>query len=71
MEMSTTIGVTYAREGLKVYNFTYHLGLYSKAIFVNILQTSRELQNAAQRTYHRLSRCQVVLTKRPFEFFFY
>ena len=30
-----------------------------------LFKTSRELQNAAQRTSHRLSRCQNVLTKRP------
>ena len=27
----------------------------------------KKWQNAAQRTYHPLSRCQVVLTKRPFK----
>ena len=30
-------------------------------------RTLQEWQNAAQRTYHPLSRCQVVLTKRPFK----
>ena len=29
-------------------------------------KTLRESQNAAKRTSHRLSRCQSVLTKRPF-----
>ena len=34
------------------------------------IKTSRESQNAAQRTSHPLSRCQNFLTKRPFKLVF-
>ena len=34
-------------------------------------KTSQEWQNAAQRSYHWLARCQNVLTQRPFKNVFF
>ena len=46
-------------------NVTYDINHLFVELFFTLL-TSPESQNAAQRSSHRLSRCQNVLTKIPF-----
>ena len=60
------------KRNVKSLDTIYHNVSFTKEITKVGIEnkTSQESQNAAQRTSHRLSRCQNVLTKRYFFSFF-
>ena len=64
--MNIQYSVKQYRQNMKTNKDTEIQSINYALYAAELKKTSRESQNAAQRTSHRLSRCQNVPTKRPF-----